>query len=158
MTDMLVNLLHLPEVNSSIRQLQEQEIMIRRPIAPEQSIVTKWVRDHFSEGWASEVMVSFHHQPVSCFVAQRNNQILGFACYEATCKNYFGPTGVLEEARGLGLGKILLVRSLEALRELGYAYAIIGGVGPVEFYKKAVGAEVIEGSESGIYTHMLKQH
>jgi hypothetical protein len=38
----------------------------------------------------------------------------------------------------------------------GYAYAIIGGVGPVEFYAKTVGAIVIAGSQPGIYGGMLK--
>lgn len=39
----------------------------------------------------------------------------------------------------------------------GYAYAIIGGVGPhvQGFYEKAVGAVLIEGSEPGVYGGML---
>jgi hypothetical protein len=35
------------------------------------------------------------------------------------------------------------------------SYAIIGGVGPAEFYAKAVGAVPIEGSTPGIYAGML---
>jgi len=38
----------------------------------------------------------------------------------------------------------------------GYAYAIIGGVGPVEYYKKIVHAIPIRGSTPGIYRGMLK--
>ena len=38
----------------------------------------------------------------------------------------------------------------------GYAYAIIGAVGPAEFYKKAVGAIKIENSWPGIYNDILK--
>jgi hypothetical protein len=34
---------------------------------------------------------------------------------------------------------------------MGYAYAIIGGVGPAAFYEKVCGAFVIPGSERGIY-------
>jgi len=49
----------------------------------------------------------------------------------------------------------LLMRSLEALRETGHAYAIIGGVGPQEFYEKACGAFVIPGSDPGTYTDLL---
>jgi predicted N-acetyltransferase YhbS len=55
----------------------------------------------------------------------------------------------------MGLGKALLFKSLEALRDLGYAYAIIGGVGPKEFYAKACGAIEIPGSDPGIYTDLL---
>ncbi len=35
-------------------------------------------------------------------------------------------------------------------------YAVIGGVGPVEFYKKLCGATLIEGSSPGIYKGMQK--
>ena len=37
----------------------------------------------------------------------------------------------------------------------GYAYAIIGGVGPTEFYNKTVGATVIEESTPGVYRDWL---
>ena len=37
------------------------------------------------------------------------------------------------------------------MRDDGYAYAIIGGVGPAEYYAKTVGATLIEGSSPGIY-------
>jgi hypothetical protein len=45
---------------------------------------------------------------------------------------------------------------LQAMRAEGYAYAIIGGVGPAEFYAKTVGAVEIEGSTPGIYRGQLK--
>jgi len=37
----------------------------------------------------------------------------------------------------------------------GYAYSIIGGVGPAGFYAEAVGAVPIAGSTPGIYARML---
>ena len=52
----------------------------------------------------------------------------------------FGPTRVLDEEQGGGIGRALLLRSLAAMRAEGYAYAVIGGVGPQEFYKVCVGA------------------
>ncbi|MDA7868065.1 GNAT family N-acetyltransferase, partial [Akkermansiaceae bacterium] len=96
-------------------------------------------------------------QPVACFIATKDKKILGFACYETTAKGYFGPTGVAESARGLGLGKALLLKALEAQREAGYAYAFIGGVGPREFYAKTVGAIEIPGSDPGIYVDILPE-
>jgi len=41
------------------------------------------------------------------------------------------------------------------MKNLGYAYAIIGGVGPASFYEKAVGAKLIEGSDPGIYKGIM---
>ena len=40
---------------------------------------------------------------------------------------------------------------------MGYAYAIIGGVGPAEFYEKAVNAKVIEGSDVSVYERLLRK-
>ena len=47
-----------------------------------------------------------------------------------------------------------VVREVKEYRQ-GYGYAIIGGVGPAEFYAKTVGAIPIEGSEPGIYRGLL---
>jgi GNAT superfamily N-acetyltransferase len=158
MKDMLVGLLELPEVSDSEKKLLEKEkIVFRRAIAPEKHLVSEWVMEQFGAYWQSEVEVAFSRQPVSCWTAQRGNRILGFACYESTARNFFGPTGTLESERGKGIGKILLIKSLESLREMGYAYAIIGGVGPAEFYEKAVGAKIIEGSEVSVYQNLLRK-
>jgi len=52
-------------------------------------------------------------------------------------------------------GTALLLATLHAMAAEGYAYAIIGGFGPAEFYSKAVGAVPIAGSTPGIYANML---
>jgi GNAT superfamily N-acetyltransferase len=155
MPDMLVKLYDLPDVANEISALKKNGVNIRRALAPEKHVVLQWVEENFSHAWASECDVSFSHQPVSCFLAIEEKQIIGFACYEATCKNFFGPTGVLETQRGRGVGKALLFAALNAMRESGYAYAIIGGVGPAEFYEKTVGAVLIENSSPGIYRGLL---
>ncbi len=158
MKDMLVRLTELPDVSEIEKKLQRSENMVfRRAIAPEKHLVTEWVMENFGSYWKSEVEVAFSRQPVSCWIAQRGNTILGFACYECTARNFFGPTGTLEVERGKGIGKVLLTKSLESLREMGYAYAIIGGVGPAEFYEKAVNAKIIEDSEISIYQHLLRK-
>lgn len=154
MIDMLVRLYDLPDSRELYDSIAGQGITLRRARAFEKHTVAAFARG-FSEKWQSEVEVSLTRQPVACFIATRDKQILGFACYDTTMKGFFGPTGVAEGARGLGLGKALLFKSLEALRDTGYAYAIIGGVGPKEFYAKACGATEIPGSDPGIYPDIL---
>ncbi len=156
MHDMLVKLYELPDEQERKKNLQEQGFFFRRALAPELNLVTDWVQHHFGKLWASEAQVSFSRQPVSCYLAIFEKQIIGFACYETTCRGFFGPTAVLPEFRKKGIGKILLLESLKALREMGYGYAIIGGVGPKDFYKRAVRAILIEGSNPGIYKGLLK--
>ncbi len=158
MKDMLVRLIGLPDITEQERNLSAKEkIVFRRAIAPEKQLVCDWVKEQFGLYWYSEVEVAFSRQPVSCWVAHRNNDILGFACYESTARNFFGPTGIVDKERGKGIGKVLLVKALESMRELGYVYAVIGGVGPVEFYQKNVDAKIIDGSETSIYENLIRK-
>ncbi len=157
MKDMIVRLTELPDTTMLEKKLNEKEkLVFRKAIAPEKHLVSEWVMNHFGDYWRSEVEVAFCRQPVAVWLAQRGNQILGFACYESTARNFFGPLGTLESERGKGIGKVLLIKSLLSLREMGYAYAIIGGVGPAEFYERTVGAKAIDGSEVGIYQNLLR--
>jgi GNAT superfamily N-acetyltransferase len=154
---MLVKLYTLPDVVSLIAQQRAVGIDVRRAIAPEKHIVVDWVRRTFlREAWASECDVTFARQPVACYISVADNHVVGFACYDATYKNFFGPTGVDPAFRGRDIGRTLLLVCLHDMAVQGYAYAIIGAVGPVEFYKRTVGAVVIEDSTPGIYRGMLR--
>ncbi|MEM6763937.1 MAG: GNAT family N-acetyltransferase [Bacteroidota bacterium] len=157
MQDMLVKLYELPDYSQEERYLSEQGIIIRRPLAPEKHVLTSWIVEHFSLLWKDECELAFSHMPVSVFWAIREQEVLGFACYDTTARNFFGPTGVSPSARGKGIGKVLLWKALKAMRDHGFAYAIIGGVGPASFYEKQVGATLIPGSDPGIYRGLVKK-
>ena len=129
---------------------------MRTARAYEKSLVIDWVNQLFGSGWASECDVAFSHQPITCFLATQNGTIIGFACYESTWKNFFGPLGVAEQARRHGIGTTLLLACLHAMAAQGYAYAIIGATGDPAFYVKTVGAMPIEGSEPGMYRDRLR--
>lgn len=157
MVDMLVRLYAMPDPTLIYSKCKSNEVILRRPGVYEKHLVEGFVKEHFSPKWVSEVSVAMSRQPVSCYIATKNKEILGFGCYDTTCKSYFGPTGVSENARGLGIGKALLFKCMEGLRDQGYAYGIIGGVGPISFYEKAIGATIIENSENSIYHDILPE-
>ena len=155
MPDMLVKLYDLPDPGDLLERLEALGVLVRPAMPHEKHRVVPWVRALFGHGWASECEVAFARLPVSCHIATEKGAVVGFACYEATCKNFFGPTGVAENRRGLGIGKALLLSALGAMRGAGYAYAIVGGVGDTQYYCRTVGATVIEGSSPGIYRDRL---
>ncbi len=157
MPDMLVKLYELPDSTAIYKKMEAQGIKILRAMTPNKKLITDWISEHFEETWASETSAAFSRVPVSCFVAYDTNEkkILGFAGYDCTCRDFFGPTGVDESARGKGIGAALFLRCMEAMRDEGYGYAIIGAAGPVEFYKKIAGATVIEGSWPGVYKDLI---
>jgi len=146
MPDILIPLYSLPPIPAPVAG-----IVIRRPLAHEKSVIRSWIKEHFHAGWADEFDTSFSHQPVTTFIALRERKLIGFASYEATCRAFFGPTGVIKEERGLGIGRMLLLHAMYGLRDMGYGYGIIGGAGPTDFYVKTLGGIIIADSWPGIY-------
>ncbi|MBX3065007.1 MAG: GNAT family N-acetyltransferase [Anaerolineae bacterium] len=157
MTDMLVKLYALPPLEPLLQQQRDQGITIRRALAPEKHHILHWVRQQFSEFWVSECDVAINSKPVSCWIATFEDALIGFGCYDTTCKGFFGPTGVSESARGRGTGTALLLVCLHDMRSQGYGYAIIGHVGPTSFYERAVGATIIPDSSPSVYAGLLRK-
>lgn len=159
MPDMLVRLYNLPKTDELYAELKEQGITLKRVMTPNYGKAFAFIKETFSEGWAYEACAAIAHVPSGLFVAyektETQSRIVGFAAYDTTARDFFGPTGVLPEMRGKGVGKALLLRTLEAMRDEGYGYAIIGGVGPQEFYRKCCGATLIEDSSPGIYKDLF---
>ena len=166
MADMLVKLYDLPEVAPLVARLKAQNVDVRPAWPHEKRTVVDWVRAHFNDAWAAECEAAIEQRPVHCFIAVEMSptpvsdgnpyhlppeKLVGFACFDATMRGMFGPTGVQPDYRGRDIGKALLLASLHAMASERFAYAIIGWAGPTEFYAKAAGATIIEGSEPGIY-------
>jgi len=154
MPDLLVRLYALPPPPVA----QTGGVEIRRALVPEKHLVVEWACSTFNCAWASEVEVAFARQPVACFIAVQDGAIVGFCAYEATCRDFLGPLGVAEHARGSRVGAALLLSALHAMAAEGYAYAIIGGAGPTAFFERVAGAQVISDSSPGIYRGMLRSN
>jgi len=150
--DMIANLTRLPDC------IAVEGVEIKQAYTTDKNRVMDFIREHFQEGWALEAEYAMMQSPRKCFIAVENKQVIGFACYDTTAKGFFGPIGVAQSERGRKLGEALLLRTLHAMREFGYGYAIIGWVGPAEnFYRKVVNAEWIDGGEpeNSVYWNMI---
>ena len=151
MNDLLVRLYDLPKHESKL----PADITVRRALPPERETILDWINHHFGLHWRSEAAVGLSQQPPTVFISVREQQILGFACYDGTAKGFFGPTGVDAAERGKGIGEALLMTTLNAMLGAGYAYAVIGNPGPVEFYTNRLDALTIPGSTPGYYAGLL---
>jgi len=150
--DMIAGLTHLPA------RVDVPGVKLKRAFPTDKDKVLAFIRENFSAGWCGEAEFAMMQAPGKCFIAVEDGKIVGFACYDASAKGFFGPTGVAESVRGRGVGRALLVRTLEAMREYGYGYAIIGWAGDAKpFYRKCVGAELIPGGqpENSVYVNMV---
>ena len=155
MADLLVRLYDLPRVESEA-SVAAAGVVVRRALPPERPAILAWIETHFGVIWSAEAAMALAQLPVTIWIAVKNDELLGFACHDATAKGFFGPTGVAESARGQGVGKALLMATLKGMREAGYAYAVIGAPGPVEFYTKRLDALEIPKSKPGIYNGLLR--
>lgn len=153
---MLVRLYDLPDTSRVYERVAAAGYAVRRAEPWERLRVRSFIREHFPGPWPAEAERAFSNTPITAYIAVNGPEVAGFAVYECTRRGFFGPTGVREDLRGLGLGAALLFRCLESMREMGYAYAVIGGVGPASFYEKTCGAFVIPGSEVSIFAPLYQ--
>ncbi|WP_431908516.1 GNAT family N-acetyltransferase [Nonomuraea jabiensis] len=101
---------------------------------PARAHVAAFVREQWNERWAWEAA-----HAAGLHYAERDGRVLGFAAWGAR-PGWFGPMGTSPDARGLGVGRVLLRRCLADQRAAGQSSAQIGWVGPLRFYSHAVGA------------------
>lgn len=150
--DMIVNLCNLPEMKIS------GNIKIKRAFVGDKDTILTFVEEHFQKNWVYEVEHALMESVSKCFIATEDGKVIGFACFDSSAKGFFGPIGVLPKRRGEQIGQALLIRTLNAMKEYGYGYAIIGWVSEAEtFYRKTVGAEYIKGGnpENSIYSNLV---
>src|SRR5579872_574414 len=136
---MVVPLLALSDSRAIMQSMADHGIVVRRAKSIEMSLVCDFVNHHW-EYWTDEVHTAFSGSPTRVFVATSQGTPVGFSAYDVDYLGVFGPTGVDPAQQGRGIGAALLLRCLEAMREAGYLYAIIGAVGPADFYNRVAGA------------------
>ncbi|MEW8084492.1 MAG: GNAT family N-acetyltransferase [Candidatus Thiodiazotropha endolucinida] len=153
--DMLIKLFNMDIDWSFISQQAERQVTIRKPIGPDLYAVLSWAERHFPQTWLGEFQRALNNTPCSCFIAQRESSLLGIACYDATALGFFGPLGVVESARGNGIGSSLTKACLLDMRLKGYGYAVVGMADASDFYRKVASAVEIPDSNPGIYQATL---
>ncbi len=148
--DMIASLNKLPQIEL------DADIKLKRAFAGDKETILAFVAEFFSKSWAGEVEAAILHR--KCYISAKDGKVCGFACYDSSAKGFFGPIGVDPALRSTGIGKALLIRTLEQMKADGYGYAIIGWVSDAEmFYRKVVNAEFIQGGEpqNSVYSNMV---
>ena len=134
-------------------KLAKQGFKIRRLEREDEQTFYEWMLGTWSQNWTTEACNSLQNTPVTTFIAlDTDNNICGFATYDVTMfRGGFGPTGVQESLRGLGIGKVLFLRCLQDMKTRGYPRSEIAWVGPISFYAHTADAKIcatfIQGSK-----------
>ena len=144
--NMLAPLLHRQfDASPTTKLLANDKIEIRRAEPSDRDGINALLDAHWA-AWKPEIGCTFNNDPISLHVAVRQHEVLGFSAYDANnvgC-GWFGPMGTDPQATGMGIGRALLQRCLNDLRQQGHSAAIIPWVGPVEFYRRHSEAEISE--------------
>lgn len=125
------------------QQLVQKGIRVRRASRRDSRALEALVGE-FGGTWWHEVQRSMACDPPAVHVADRAERLLAFAACGGNNADagWFGPMGTTPDARGLGIGAVLLRRCLRELQGRGFREATIPWVGPVVFYEKHAGAKV----------------
>ena len=100
--------------------LAVQGIAVRRMDHEDEPVLRPWVHRKWGSSWATEACNGLRNSPVTTYVAVKDESLVGFATYDVmVLAGSFGPTGVEEAVRGLGLGKTLLFRCLGDMKQMG---------------------------------------
>ena len=71
------------------------------------------------KGVEAENYIKSAREEIAKSLKVKDKEIIGFACFEATAKNYFGPIGVAPDCREGGVGTGLLLSCLHSMWEMG---------------------------------------
>ena len=120
-----------------------QGVDIIRAKASHHEEVRIFLKKHFPP-WEEEVLTSFMYDPPRLVISLQKGRIVGFSAFDTNNPGvgWFGPMGVNSGLRGKGIGRALLLETLNFMKEVGYKKVIIPWVGPVAFYYKTVGATI----------------
>ena len=98
MADMLVKLFNISMPVNEEEKLLENGIRIKRALATDRSKIIEYSKTCGGQDYSDEVRAAFANNPITCYIAAKDKELIGFACFEATAKNFFGPMAVSEES------------------------------------------------------------
>ena len=124
-------------------RLAAEAVEVRRAAEADRPTLAALLRAHWP-AWQAEADAALALGPPALHLALRDGDVLGFAAHSANnaALGWFGPMGTAPEARGLGIGAVLLRRCLADLRDAGFARATIGWAAALPFYERTAGATV----------------
>jgi GNAT superfamily N-acetyltransferase len=123
-------------------RLCEHGFSLRRATPDDRAGITRLCETHDHLQWVFEAGLALDYDPVTLFVAERENQICAFAAHSVCGPVYFGPMLTSEDIRGQGIGSVLLKRCLQDWQQAGLKHCEIMWAGPLSFYARAVGATI----------------
>lgn len=124
-------------------RLADQGITCRRISHDEFSALDDYlIKAGHSTGWRYQIAHAATQEPPGVFVAEKDGEVIAFACYDGVRPGWFGPMGTSPTLRGSGIGTLTFLKCLQSMKKVGYTTCVINCVGPLYFYSKVANARV----------------
>jgi GNAT superfamily N-acetyltransferase len=132
------------DTSAEHQRLASEGVDVRRARPDDQSLLDAFFAEHFGEDWRFEASLAMDNDPPTLHLALKDNRIIAFSAHSTQNHEwgFFGPMGTAPEARGLGIGRVLLWHCLNDMRDAGHPRSVIPWVGPIAFYQQWCGARV----------------
>lgn len=142
--NMMAVLDHPFDTRADEDRLNSDGVTIRRAEAADEPLLDAFFSEHFGPDWRMEAALAMNNDPPGLHLALAENRIIAFSGHSSQNREhgFFGPMGTAPEARGKGIGRVLLWRCLNDLRDGGHRTAVIPWVGPISFYARHAGCRV----------------
>jgi len=142
--NMVADLSHLFDTGADEQRLAAAHTEVRRARPDDAGGLDAFFAQHFGDDWRFEASLAMENEPPALHLALQADRIIGFAAHSTQNREwgFFGPMGTAPEARGRGVGRVLLRKCLNDLRAAGHRTALIPWVGPIAFYSQWCGARV----------------
>jgi mycothiol synthase len=119
-------------------------IEVRRARPDDGPLLDAYFAQHFGANWRLEAGLALQNDAPSLHLALKTGRVIAFSAHSTQNREwgFFGPMGTAPEARGLGVGRVLLWHCLNDMRDAGHKTSVIPWVGPIAFYRQWCGARV----------------
>ncbi len=142
--NLTANLAERFDTSAEQHRLTSAGIEIRRAKVNDDSLMDAFFAEHVGEDWRFEAGLAMDNEPPGLHLALKDGRTIAFSAHSSQNREwgFFGPMGTAPEARGLGVGRVLLWHCLNDLRDAGHRTAVIPWVGPIAFYQQWAGCRV----------------
>jgi GNAT superfamily N-acetyltransferase len=132
------------DTSADQQRLAAAGIDVRRARADDDGLLDAFFAEHFGEEWRFEVGLAMQNDPPTLHLALKDDRVIAFSAHTTQNREwgFFGPMGTAPEARGGGVGRVLLWHCLNDMRDAGHRTSVIPWVGPIAFYQQGCGARV----------------
>ena len=132
------------DTSAEERRLAAAGVEVRRARPDDDPLLDAFFAEHFGEDWRFESGLGMDNDPPGLHLALKDGRIIAFSAHSTQNREwgFFGPMGTAPEARGLGVGRVLLWHCLNDMRDAGHRTAVIPWVGPIPFYQQWAGCRV----------------